>query len=399
VDKLDANNNNLTIHEGTVTIKVPEFEKVSAKAPVFYNPVMELNRDISVAALTVFSINHEKDINICDSFGGTGIRGIRYAKELNGVENVVITDLNPLAVQFAEENIKNNQLENVRVFREDANIMLRKCKGKFDVVDIDPFGTPAPYVESAAAGLRAGGMLCVTATDTSSLCGTYTEPCIRKYGAKPLKTEYCHENGIRILAGFVARTFAKYKKYVDIRFSHSTEHYMRIYVTVGKGAKKTDESLKNLGYVAHCDSCLKRMVIKGMAPQIPSECPVCGGSLNVGGPLWCGPIVDRDFTASMMEVLPQINVKERDKILKLLKTCYEEASAPATYYDLHMVCKNLKISAPPLLNVLEMLKNSGYFVSRTHFEPTGIKTDAPIEELKKIVLNAKKSSIKDSIKS
>ena len=40
---------NKTIHEGKVTIKVPEFEKITAKAPVFYNPAMELNRDLSVA--------------------------------------------------------------------------------------------------------------------------------------------------------------------------------------------------------------------------------------------------------------------------------------------------------------------------------------------------------------
>jgi tRNA (guanine26-N2/guanine27-N2)-dimethyltransferase len=52
----------------------------------------------------------------------------------------------------------------------------------------------------------------VTATDTSALCGTYKEPCIRKYNAKPYKSEYCHENGIRILAGFVALTLSKYAK-------------------------------------------------------------------------------------------------------------------------------------------------------------------------------------------
>ena len=116
-----------------------------------------------------------------------------------------------------------NQLENVIVCKEDANMILRKCKGKFDVIDIDPFGTPSPYLDSAASSLRAGGMICVTATDTSALCGTYSEPCIRKYSSVPLKTEYCHENGLRILAGFVARTFSKYKKFIEVKFSHSTD--------------------------------------------------------------------------------------------------------------------------------------------------------------------------------
>lgn len=380
---------NKTIHEGKVTLKVPKFDKVSAKAPVFYNPVMELNRDLSVAALKVFRSGLDHDISVCDVFGGTGIRGIRYAKEIKGIERAVINDLNPLAVEFAEKNIKLNHLDRVTVCNDDANMILRRCKGKFDVIDIDPFGTPAPYLESAAASLRAGGMICVTATDTSSLCGTYTEPCIRKYGAVPLKTEYCHENGLRILTGFVARTFSKYKKYIKVKFSHSTEHYMRIYATIGKGAANTDESLKSLGYIAHCKNCLNRMIIKGLAPVIPGNCPVCSGKLNVGGPLWCGEMYNKEFVSSMIDAVHELELNTQEKALKLLNTCYFEANAPESYYEIHKVCKNLKTSAPPIIDVMNMLKEGGYFVSRTHFSPTSIKTDAGIVELKRIIMRLK----------
>lgn len=375
-----------TIHEGKVTIKVPIYDKISAKAPVFYNPVMELNRDLSVAAITVFKLGIDHDIMVCDAFGGTGIRGIRYAKEIDGVKSVV-NDLNPLAVNFAEDNIVLNDLDSVTVCKEDANMILRKCKGKFDVIDIDPFGTPSPFLDSAASSLRAGGMICVTATDTSALCGTYTEPCIRKYSAVPLKTEYCHENGLRILAGFVARTFSKYKKFIEVKFSHSTEHYMRIYATVGKGAAKTDESLRSLGYIAHCKSCLNRMVIKGLAPVIPSKCPVCGGSLSVGGPLWCGDMYDRDFVSLMMRTTTELSLNQADKAIKLLIISMDEAESPVGYYEIHKVCKNLKISAPPLTDVMERLEAGGYSVSRTHFSPTSLKTDAGIVELKNIILS------------
>ena len=44
---------------------------------------------------------------------------------------------------------------------------------------------------------------------------------------------------------------------------------MRIYLTLGKGAKKTDLSLKNIGYIAHCPKCLYRRLIYGITPQIP----------------------------------------------------------------------------------------------------------------------------------
>jgi tRNA (guanine26-N2/guanine27-N2)-dimethyltransferase len=378
-----------TINEGKVIIRIPKFEKITAKAPVFYNPAMELNRDLSVAALTVFKSGVDHNISVCDAFGGTGIRGIRYAKEIDGVEKAVVNDLNPIAVEFAEENIKLNHLDHVTVCREDANMILRKCKGKFDVVDIDPFGTPSPYVESAAASLRAGGMICVTATDTSALCGTYTEPCIRKYGAVPLKTEYCHENGLRILAGFVARTFSKYKKYIEVKFSHSTEHYMRIYATIGKGAANTDESLKSLGYIAHCKNCLNRIVIRGLTPIIPENCPICGGNLNVGGPLWCGEMYSADFVSEMINTVQHLSLNTKEKALKLLNTCLNEAEAPESFYEIHKVCKNLKTSAPPIIDVMDLLKEGRYFVSRTHFSPTSIKTDANIVELKKIIMSLK----------
>lgn len=375
-----------TIHEGLVEIKTPEFDKVSSKAPVFYNPVMELNRDLSILAIKTYQENLGRNISICDAFGGSGIRGVRYAKEIDTVEKVAISDINPLAVQYAEENIELNHVNNVKVYKEDANILLRKCRGKFDIVDIDPFGTPSPFIESAGISLKAGGMLCATATDTSALCGTYKEPCIRKYGAMPLKTEYCHEIGVRILAGFIARTLAKFKKCIEVKFSHSSEHYMRIYAVMRKGAKITDESLKNIGYILHCQNCLNRMVIKGITPQIGLDCPVCGKKFKTAGPLWCDKIEDADFIKEMMENIEKTKINQENKAIKLLNFAYDEANAPATHYDLHEICRNLKISAPRLNDVLDALKENGYFASRTHFKPTGIKTDAPVDKIKEIIL-------------
>ena len=377
---------NTIINEGLVSIKIPKFEKVSSKAPVFYNPVMELNRDLSVIALNQFQKLLGKPLNICDAFGGSGIRGIRYSKEIN-TDKIITNDVNPLAINFIHSNIDLNKVDNVSVCKEDANLLLRKCKGKFDVVDIDPFGTPSYYIESAAISLKSGGMLCVSATDTSSLCGTYKNPCIRKYSANPLKTEYCHENGIRTLVGFIARVFAKYKKSVHVKFSHSSEHYMRIYLTIEKGAAITDQSLRDMGFILHCTNCLNRDLVTGFAPFIPSRCPVCGSTYNVAGPLWCGKIFDSDFIDGMLNIAEDIIINQGKNVSKLLNLCREEADGPPTFYDLHHISKKLKISAPPLDKVLNKLLKEGYFASRTHFKPTGIRTNASIEILDKIILS------------
>ena len=373
------------IEEGLTKIEFPEFDKVSSDAPVFYNPHMELNRDLSILAIQVFQKQENRNIDICDLFGGSGIRGIRYKNEIDGVENVAINDISELANEYEKHNIELNNLDDIEVYQHDASIFLRMKRGKFDVIDIDPFGTPSPFLDSAGYCSRRNSLLCVTATDTSALCGTYKEPCIRKYNAKPYKSEYCHENGIRILAGFVALTLAKYSKCIDIKMSHSTEHYMRLYIKIEKGSKKSDETLKNIGYISHCRNCLHRQTKKGLASAIEENCPVCGEKLVHAGPLWLGNIQDKEFIQKMIDESENKKINTEKQALKLLNSCLHEADAPATFFDIHSICKSLKISAPKLDLIFDELKNKGFIAIKTHYNPLGIKTDANILDLQKVL--------------
>ena len=370
-----------TIEEGLTKIEFPEFDKVSSQAPVFYNPHMELNRDLSILALQVFQKEQDREIDICDLFGGSGIRGIRYKNEITGVGRVAINDISETANEFEHHNIRLNNLEDVEVHQHDASMFLRMNRGKFDVIDIDPFGTPSPFLDSAGYCARKDSLLCVTATDTSALCGTYPEPCIRKYNSKPYKSEYCHETGIRILAGFVALTLAKYKKYIEVKMSHSTEHYMRLYIEVKKGSKNSDESLKNMGYISHCKNCLHRQTNNGIASALDEYCPVCGEKLIHAGPLWLGEIQDSEFIQKMIDETEHKKINSEKEALKLLNSCLIESDAPATFYDVHTLCKLLKISAPKLDLVFESILNEGYSAVKTHYNPLGIKTNASIEKI------------------
>ena len=373
------------IEEGNVKIKFPDFDKVSSDAPVFYNPRMEFNRDNSILALQAYQKEVDREINICDLFGGSGIRGIRYKKEIEGVGDVYINDINPLANGFTKINAELNDVE-VNIDQREANIELRNNMGQFDVIDIDPFGTPSPFLDSACYNLKRDSLLCVTATDTSCLCGTYVEPCIRKYNAKPYKSEYCHENGIRILAAFTALTLAKYQKYIEIKMSHSSEHYMRIYMKVRKGSKACDKSLKeNIGYIAHCKHCLHREPVKGLAGSIPDVCPVCGEKLIGIGPLWIGPIQNREFIESMIEIADEKDLNTKKQVLKLLNLCKDEADAPLSYYNIHDMCRVLKISAPKYEKIIEHLREKGFTAVKTHYNPIGIKTNASNTELMDIL--------------
>ena len=375
------------IEEGLTKIEFPEFEKVSSDAPVFYNPHMELNRDLSILAIQVFQKQEERELNICDLFGGSGIRGIRYKNEIDGIGEVSINDISETANHYERHNIELNKLDDVNVYQHDASMFLRMKRGEFDVIDIDPFGTPSPFLDSAGYCARRNSLLCVTATDTSALCGTYPEPCIRKYNSKPYKSEYCHENGIRILAGFVALTLSKYGKYIEIKMSHSTEHYMRLYIEVKKGPTKTDESLKNIGYISHCKNCLHRQTTNGLASSIEEVCPFCGEKLVHAGPLWLGNIQDGEFIQKMIDECEHKKINTEKEALKLLNKCLIESEAPATFFDVHSICKSLKISAPKFDSIIDAIKEEGFTAIKTHYNPLGIKSDATIDDIKKILLN------------
>ena len=377
----------VTVEEGKTKIRFPEFDKVSSEAPVFYNPKMELNRDLSILALQVFQKRENRALAVCDLFGGSGIRGVRYKNEIDGIDQVSINDISPIANEFERVNVKLNELEDVTISQQDASMFLRNNRGKFDIIDIDPFGTPSPFLDSAGYCARRNSLLCVTATDTSALCGTYKEPCIRKYNAKPYKSEYCHENGIRILAGYVALTLAKYKKHIDVKLSHSTEHYMRLYIEVLKGSKDTDESLKNIGYISHCKNCLYRETNKGMASPIPEYCPECGAKLVNAGPLWLGKIQDGEFIKEMIAESENKELNTKKEAVKLLESCLNEAESEPTFYDIHTLCRNLKISAPKLDLIIEQINKRGYDVVKTHYNPLGIKTEIPLKELKSIIVD------------
>ena len=69
----------------------------------------------------------------------------------------------------------------------------------FEVVDLDPYGTAVPFLESTIAALADGGLMCVTFTDMAVLCSRNPHVCFYKYGAAPLPKRFCHEFALRMV--------------------------------------------------------------------------------------------------------------------------------------------------------------------------------------------------------
>ncbi|MFP3984504.1 MAG: tRNA (guanine(10)-N(2))-dimethyltransferase [Candidatus Bathyarchaeia archaeon] len=385
------------VTEGRVSVVVPRLEAFAkkpsdyapSKAPVFYNPVMEFNRDFAVLALQTFQrfVGHE--LRVCEPLTGCGIRGIRLAREVGGVRKALINDISGEAYQLAKFNVEENGLaDKIVVANEDANLLLSHFgapRKRFDYIDVDPFGSPIIYVDSALRALRRGGLLALTATDLAPLCGVHPKACMRKYGGRPLRTEYCHELAIRLLAGALTRCAAKYSIGIEIVFSHSSEHYVRLYAMVDYGAEKANISLKNLGYINHCFACLHREVFVGIANCAQTVCPECGNKMNVAGPLWTGKIFDEVFVLSMEKESETKDFRHKKKMRKLLTLSQKEANAPITYYTVDKVCDKFGFPVPAIDIVISELKKAGYMAGRTHFNTLGVRTDAPSKIVKEMI--------------
>ncbi len=340
----------MLITEGLAKIEVSEEKKISKKLPVFYNPVMKLNRDISILLLNSVP---DKSIQAALPLAGTGIRGIRFLKELKKgkIKNIGFNDYSSL--KNIKENISLNKLDkDKRIFLsgEDANLFLLKSKG-FDYIDIDPFGSPNPFLESSIVRLSRNGILAVTATDTAALCGSSPNACLRKYWAKPMRNYLMHEIGIRILIRKIQLIGAQNNKALIPIFSYSKDHYYRIFFRCEKGRQKADKLLEKHKYFLYNPKTFEREV---------SDFNYKKGC-QYAGPLWAGRLWDDELVEKMHENCD----KDNKKLYKLISLIKEESKINVVgFYDLHKLYKDV----PKIETILKKGK-----ISRTHFLGWGVR--------------------------
>ncbi|OYT27835.1 MAG: tRNA (guanine(10)-N(2))-dimethyltransferase [Candidatus Altiarchaeales archaeon ex4484_96] len=352
------------ITEGDISFWVPSDRKNTKKDVVFFNPHMRLNRDISVAVAAQI-----KPKRYCDLLAGSGVRGLRIAKE-SAVGCVWLNDANPNAFELIKANALLNKLD-VEVSNRDGNSLL--CDESFDFIDVDPFGPPVSFVDSTIRALDKEGMLAFSATDTSALCGTYPRAAGRKYDALSLRTDYYNEAGLRIFLGYLIRRGLGLNVALAPVFSHCSRHYFRVYLHAKKSRRACNESLKKVCFLQHCFSCLNRRYA-GLDDLM--EFCGCGGRFVNAGPLWSGVLADKSFCASMGDKLDYSPDGRQ-----LVELVGGEAELSNPYFNLHKVFHKQKMPARPTRELIDSLKDAGFSAVRTHFCALGLRTDASVEDI------------------
>ncbi len=385
------------IEEGRAKITVYEGESGTVptkKMPVFYNPRMIMNRNFSVLVVQAFQKELGRSLVICDPLAGSGVRVIRFALETTGIEQIYANDINPGACRQMMENFILNAIppERVKISTQDANLLfLQRQRKSFDYIDIDPFGSPVPYLYNAFHALRmAGGMLGVTATDTALLHAAHAKACLLKYAAKPLHAPFLKELGARILVQYIATVSASLGFGIEPKIVVSQAHFVKAFVTVKRSKTMASKNLAEIGWVHFCPNCWNTTVTEGkFFTQLPQSCPNCGNQYDIAGPAWIGHLFDASYLDSMTLACQQDeNFPEKDATLRILELMNQDLAGPIFGIHIHQLCDKLNVSGPSFEFIRGELTKLGYKSFRSHFDPLIIKTVAPIEAVAEILRKA-----------
>ena len=243
---------------------------------------------------------NEYGMTIFEALAASGLRSLRYWKEVPGVRSIVVNDLDPVAVDMARENVIRNGLAKDLVVneKEDAtfanncgagedianrtnvitantttalrhvrprgiqlqvgdathemymsrlppDLYLNQCnnsnqqqqlhhpKPQYDVIDLDPYGSAAPFMDAAMQSVVSGGLLAVTCTDMAALGGSHPETCYGRYGAFPIqRSGYLQELALRILLYHMSVVAARYGRCIRPVLSVGMAFYCRVFVEV-----------------------------------------------------------------------------------------------------------------------------------------------------------------------
>jgi tRNA(guanine-26,N2-N2) methyltransferase len=180
-------------------------------------------------------------LRILEGLAASGLRSFRYAQEVPNVGVVVANDMDPVAAAAIRRNkaFGGEAVSAVVAHQQDARLVMLTHEKLFDVVDLDPYGTPVQLLDAAVQAVAEGGLLCVTATDMAVLCGNASEVCWTKYGSYPVKNKACHEVAIRTLLAAIQAAAARHRRHIVPLLSVSVDFYVRCVACEGHSAART----------------------------------------------------------------------------------------------------------------------------------------------------------------
>ena len=346
------------MQEGGTTLYLPRVANArgpARRARVFYNPVMAFDRDLNVAFARAIGATGRTDLAGWEMLGATGVRGLRLAHETELLGTLLITEREAEAVGVIERNVEELHLPRVRARPADARVP--PPEGPFDYVDLDPYGSPLPYLDAMFRSVRLPAVVAVTATDLMVLAGIVRGACEARYGARPLHGRLAPEGGLRILIATLAREARAHHATLTPLLSYVHDHHVRTYAELvpSEGARTTDP-------VASVDPAT------WTGPPLGAKGPY--------GPFWVGPLFDRRVVDRLQVPPSPARPKEIHSWVERFRA--EAEVDQAFFYEPNEIARTLHLTEPPPLEaLLAGLRARGTKAARAHPQASALRTDAP----------------------
>ncbi|KAM4750422.1 tRNA (guanine(26)-N(2))-dimethyltransferase [Anableps anableps] len=431
------------VKEGKATILFPNANEV------FYNPVQEFNRDLTCAVITEFardlmaqrgvkvlvpgekervvvSLSEETNeadvqtaekngaeepkvtarigekcengLRVLEGLAASGLRSVRFALEVPGLQSVTANDFSTKAAALIARNAQYNRVSHLlQASCRDASMLMYEMRGKkerYDVIDLDPYGSPAAFLDAAVQAVSEGGLLCVTCTDMAVMAGNNGETCYSKYGSVSIKAKYCHEMALRIILHSLDQRAGVYQRYIQPLLSISADFYIRVFVRVFTGQATVKNSASKQALVYNCVGCgsfhmqrMGRRISSGKhmkysaatGPPVGPECEHCGQRHQLGGPFWAEAIHDLEFVQKVLAAVSgnPSRFGTSKRIEGMLSMVTEELEDVPLYYTVDNLSSTIRCNTPSLLQFRSALLHAGHRVSLSHACKNAVKTDAP----------------------
>ncbi|KAL8993112.1 MAG: hypothetical protein Q9169_006592 [Polycauliona sp. 2 TL-2023] len=373
-------------------------------------------------------------IRILDALSATGLRALRYVKEIPYVTLVTANDLSSSATASIKLNAEYNGIaDKIQPTTGDAKALMYHTvahgKDLFSVIDLDPYGTAVPFLDAAVQAVHDGGLLCVTCTDSGVFASVgFLEKSFSQYGGVSWKGTQGHEAGLRLILNAVATSAARYGLAIEPLLSLNIDFYARLFVRIRRSPADVKFLASKTMIVYNCDhgcgsfstqylaqSRAKEDKTGGrfhthslaQAPSVLPFCEHCGFKTHLAGPMWGGPLHNPHFISKILDILPSLDNKVYATIpriegmltVALHETLFQEpqhlsrpGSNEATpivpldpalrdphpfFFNPSILARTLHCSVPSDAALRGALLGLGYRTTRSHTEPGSIRTDAP----------------------
>nr|XP_015210550.1 PREDICTED: TRMT1-like protein isoform X3 [Lepisosteus oculatus] len=375
------------------------------KSDTYFNRKMKINRQLVFCSLAVLG-EERSPLECLDAFGATGIMGLQWAKHLRRAVKVTINDINEACVKMIRENCHLNHM------RVEGSRGSRHTDAEGQEPEEDPIATVEvtkmdasvimhlrPFDYMAAARCNKGiEVLLAVALEHFVLVvvrvlrgPSQADESVKKI-RQLIHCQWCEE-----------RVFLKAGSMVEENLYRQLPcncHESMPGKTAVELGPLWAGSLFNTGF-------LRRMLYEasqhGMDDILPlvktliceSECTTLK-QFSVHSPTShvsqeeCGVVIKTsqrvEDASSSKQSVAQGKRKSSEEAGNVLKRQKSEAPLehPPFYYSIHR--HSIRgMNMPKLNKFLQYLTEAGFRVSRTHFDPTGVRTDATLAQFKSVL--------------